>query len=57
MAQAKKEEEFFILKFKCTCGNTLRWGAGANAVVRKICECRKIYVLDKKTLQIYEEQK
>lgn len=57
MVQAKKEEEFFVLKFKCTCGYTLMWGVGANAIVRKICECGKIYVLDKKILQIYEEQK
>ena len=56
MIQAKKEEEFFVLKFKCTCGFTLRWGVGANAIVRKICECGKIYVLDKEKLSIHEQK-
>ncbi|MCK4359378.1 MAG: hypothetical protein KAW92_11695 [Candidatus Cloacimonetes bacterium] len=51
-----KKEEFFTLKFKCKCGNILKWGVGTNAVVRKICECGKIYVLDKATLSLHEEQ-
>lgn len=55
MIKSKKEDEFFTLKFKCTCGKTLRWGIAANAVVKKICECGKIYVLDKATLSLHEE--